>query len=171
MKAFWALLIAASASAATILVEPSALVAQSSAKVPAASSFDGIWEGKMNDLPAIELKIADSQAKVGGTIVFYFQERSNPSEPWHVSGGSPVTLLLPRVEGKILTFEVEHHKCHDCAELGPNVKFRVELTGPDEARLWKLENQDASKDLGPGLKLVRRTEPAAPQEPARSPQK
>jgi hypothetical protein len=114
----------------------------------------------MNDLPGIDLNIDEAGGKVSGTIVFYFQERSNANEPWHVAGESPVPLLAERVDGRILTFEVQHHKCHTCPELGPNVKFRVELAGPNEALLWKLENEEQKKDneLGPGLKLVRRSE-------------
>jgi hypothetical protein len=162
MKACWVSVIAALATVATFLIEPSPLVAQSAAGVPEKSPFAGTWEGKMNDLPGIDLKIDEASGRVGGVIVFYYQERSNANEPWHVAGESPVPLLAPHVEGKTLTFEVQHHKCHGCAELGPNVKFRVELTGPNEARLWKLENKDANKDLGPGLKLVRRPESASP---------
>ena len=110
--------------------------------VHAKSSFAGTWEGKMNDLPGIGLNIDEADGKVSGTIVFYFQERSNANEPWYVAGESPVPLLAPRVDGRIpLTFEVQHHKCHTCPELGPNLKFRVELAGPNEALLWKLEER------------------------------
>src|SRR4029077_4359806 len=79
----------------------------------------------------------------------------------------PVALLVARVEGKTLTFEVEHHKCHECAELGPNVKFRMELAGSNEARLWKLDGQKVDQDLGPGLRLTRRNEPASWQDPSK----
>jgi len=144
------------------LIEPSPLVGQSAAKVPGKSSFAGTWEGKMNDLPGIDLKIDEAGGKVSGSIVFYYQERSNENEPWHTAGESPAALLVPHVEGKTLTFEVQHHKCHECTELGPNVRFRIELSGQNEARLWKLGNQDTSKDLGPGLKLLRRNESASP---------
>jgi len=149
------------------LVEPSPLVAQSEPRVPGKSSFAGTWEGKMNDLPGIDLKINEAGGKVSGAIVFYYQERSNANERWRTAGESPAPLLVPRMEGKTLTFEVQHHKCHGCADVGPKVKFRMELTGPNEARLWKLENQYTSKDLGPRLKLGRRTEPASPPEPAK----
>jgi hypothetical protein len=133
------------------------LLLQPSMPVHAKSSFAGTWEGKMNDLPGIDLNIDEAGGKVSGTIVFYFQERSNANEPWHVAGESPVPLLAPRVDGRILTLEVQHHKCHTCPELGPNVNFRMELAGPNEALLWKLENEEQKKDneLGPGLKLVR----------------
>jgi len=67
-----------------------------------------------------------------------------------------VPLLAPRAEAKTLTFEVQP-PCHDCAEPGPNVTFRMELAGPNEARLWKLGGQEADKDPGPGFTLTRRS--------------
>jgi len=60
------------------------------------------------------------------------------------------------VEGKVLTFEVEHDKCHGCTEVGPNAKFRMELITPNEARLWKLDGEERSSDTG--LRLVRKTD-------------
>jgi hypothetical protein len=136
------------------------LLVQASRPVQAKSSFAGTWEGKMNNLPGIDLKIEDADGKVSGVMIFYFQERSDASAPWHVASESPVPLLVPHVERKTLTFEVQHHKCHTCPELRPNVKFRMELAGPDEALLWKLANeeQEKNKELGPGLKLVRQSE-------------
>jgi hypothetical protein len=136
------------------------LLLQPSMPVHAKSSFAGTWEGKVNDLPGIDLKIEDADGKISGLMIFYFQERSDPSAPWHVASESPVPLLVPHLEGKSLTFKVQHHKCHTCPELGPNVKFRVELAGPNEALLWMLENEEEkkNKELGPGLKLVRRSE-------------
>lgn len=155
------------ATGAMFLIEPSFLVAQSAASVPEKSPFAGTWELKMNDLPGIDLKIDEAGERISGAIVFYYQERNSANGPWHVAGETPVPLLVPHVEGKTITFEVQHHKCHGCTELGPNVKFRMELTGPNEARLWNLENQNTSKDLGPGLKLMRRPESASPPEPAK----
>jgi len=169
MKAFRVSLIVGLAAVATILAGPSPLVAQAEPTVPPTASLDGTWEGKMNDLPTIELRIDKSSGKVSGTMLFYFQERSDPSQPWHVTGGNPTPLLLPHVEGNILTFELQHHKCHTCAELGPNQKFRVELKEPNEARLWMWDTQDAPRDPGPGLKLERRVEPAPPPRAAQTP--
>jgi hypothetical protein len=136
------------------------LLVQASMPVQAKSSLAGTWEGKMNNLPGIDLKIEDVDGKISGVMIFYFQERSDASAPWHVASESLVPLLVPHVEPKTLTFEVQHHKCHTCPELGPNVKFRMELAGPDEALLWKLANeeQEKNKELGPGLKLVRQSE-------------
>jgi len=132
-------------------------IAQSSAVPHTNSPFAGTWEGKLNGLPGIDLKIDEADGRISGTIVFYFQERSDTDSPWHVAAQHPVPLLSPRVEAKTLTFEVQHHICHDCAELGPNARFRVDVAGPNELRLWKLDDQRTDKDPGPGSKLIRRT--------------
>ena len=104
--------------------------------------------------------------RFSGPLFFIIGNAVTPIGRGMWPGRVPYLLLVPHVDGKTLRFEVQHHKCHGCTELGPNVKFRMELVGPDDARLWKLENQDGSKDLGPGLKLVRRTEPASAPKPA-----
>jgi len=145
-------------------------VAQSPAVVHEDSPFTGAWEGKLNDLPGISLTINDAGGKIGGGIVFYYQERPDTNSPWRVAAEYPVPLLVPRVDGKTLTFEVQHHICHTCAELGPNGRFRVEVAGPDELRIWKLDDQPAGQDPGPGLKLIRRTPSSNSFAPARGSQ-
>jgi len=129
------------------------------AAVPQNSSFSGTWEGSMNGIPAIKLNIQEAEAdrNVTGNIVFYFQQRADANSPWHVAGESAAPLLAPRIQGKTLTFEVEHHKCHGCAELGANVTFRVALAAANEARLWNLSERSAS---GWGLTLIRGSEGA-----------
>lgn len=112
----------------------------------------------MNDLPGVNLKIQEADRKISGTIVFYFQQRSDVNGPWYVTGETAIPLLAPYAEGKTLTFEVQLEQCHGCSELGPNVKFRIALAGFNEARLWNL---DEETDSGPGLKLIRRTEATA----------
>jgi hypothetical protein len=130
---------------------------QASSDGTANSAFAGTWDGeKMNGLPSLDIKIEDAGGKLSGVTVFYLQKRKNTEEPWHVEGETPVALLAPRVEGKSLLFEVEHHKCHDCAELGPNVKFRMDVVGANEARLWKLDDKGSVEVTGAGFKLTRR---------------
>jgi hypothetical protein len=121
----------------------------------ASSPFAGVWEGKTNDLPAVKITIPDTGPSAGGTIVFYFQTRGDDGK-WHVSStGNPEgPLIAPQVHGKTLSFEVQHHKTHGSAELGPNVKFRLELISRSEARLRKINNQPDVP--GQGLKLTRR---------------
>jgi hypothetical protein len=103
----------------------------------AESLFTGKWDGKMNDLPGVDLIIRDAGGNVSGSIVFYFQSRGNDGK-WHVGGKYTEPLLTPQTDGKVLTFEVRHHRFHGSPELGPNVKFRMELTGADDAVLQKL---------------------------------
>jgi biopolymer transport protein TolR len=115
-------------------------------------SFAGTWKGTMNDLPGIDLSIQEAGKKISGNIVFYFQERADVNSPWRVTAEYAVPLLKPRVEGKILTFEAEHHVCHGCPELGPNVTFRMKLASASEARLTRF---DQDRIEGAPMKLVR----------------
>jgi non-heme chloroperoxidase len=155
------------AAVVSALAGVAALLASQFSVVRANSSFAGNWEGKMNDLPGLDLTIEEHDGKISGHIVFYYQERSDPNGPWHTAAEYPASLLAPHVEGKVLTFEVEHHKCHACAELGPNAKFRVELIAQNEARLWKLDDEAKSSD--PGMKLVRKTDSPSTSVVQRSP--
>jgi biopolymer transport protein ExbD/biopolymer transport protein TolR len=117
------------------------------------SSFRGTWKGTINDLPGVDLMISQVDKELSGSVIFYFQERADVKGPWKVTAPHAVPLLKPQIAGKILTFEVEHHVCHGCAELGPNARFRMELVSGNEARLTRLE-EDGTED-GPQLKLVR----------------
>ena len=88
----------------------------------AKSSFAGTWEGSMNDQPALKLTIEDTDGKLAGTMAFYFQRRGEDGK-FHVvpNGDAAGAIISPQVEGKILTFEVQHHKKHgtDGRERGP----------------------------------------------------
>ena len=123
------------------------------------SPFDGVWEGTINDLPGVEITIRDNGRPLEGTICFYFQTRANESEKWHVAGKSIGPLLVPKVDGNILTFETTHHKSHGSSELGPNVGFELELMEVNEIALRKLGDTQHSSI---GMKL-RRRETAAPK--------
>ncbi len=65
---------------------PAFVAAQSVSAVPKRDSFAGTWEGKTNDLPAINLELAEADGKISGMLVFYVQKRSDPDGPWHVEG-------------------------------------------------------------------------------------
>lgn len=122
--------------------------------VAAASTFVGTWDAKINDLPGIELTIKDdATSKVNGEIVFFFQRRGEDGK-WRVEG-EPARgpLIDPKVTGKFLTFEVRHHKQHGGPEWGPNVKYRLELTGDDELTF---RNPEGKPENGPSIKLRRR---------------
>ena len=121
----------------------------------AKSPFAGTWEGKTNDLPAVELTIQDDNGRISGVIAFYFQTRGDDGK-WHVGEKTTVPLLSPKIEGKVLTFETIHYKKHGSPELGPNNKYRVDFVDAKEARLRILKDQAKENDPGPGLKLTRR---------------
>ena len=124
--------------------------------LPAAakSPFAGMWEGSVHDQPTLKLTIEDIDGKLAGVMVFYFQRRGEDGK-FHVvpNGDAAGAIISPQVEGKVLTFEVQHHKKHGGTELGPNIKYSVELTGANEARLRQVGDPQASE----GLKLIRRT--------------
>ena len=114
------------------------------------SPFAGTWEGKINDLPGVDLTIEAAAGKISGVVVFYFQFRGDDGK-WRVEGKHRVDMLTPQAGGKTLAFEVIHHKTHGSSERGPNAKFRMELTGENEAILHKVDDQP-----GPPVKLTRR---------------
>jgi hypothetical protein len=122
------------------------------APMAAKSALVGTWEGTTNDLPAVKLAIAEDAGKISGTIVFYFQTRGDDGK-WRLGEqlDSGVPILVPQMEGKLLTFEVRHHKRHGGTEYGPNKKFSVEITGANEARLREAGDPSAGK----GLQLIR----------------
>ena len=93
----------------------------------------------MNGLPAIELRIRNPAEKPGGEIMFYFHQRK-PDGTWEVKRQNMLPLLNVNANARTISFEVTHHKVHGGSELGPNAKFRVDLVGPQELRLFKIES-------------------------------
>lgn len=114
------------------------------------SEFVGTWHGRMNDLPVLDLILEQSGGEISGSIVFYFHVRAEDGK-WHVKGKHSQPLLLPKLQGRTLEFEVTHRKSHGSSEPGPNVPFRIELRGGDSAILHKTDELIT----GPGLKLTR----------------
>jgi hypothetical protein len=115
------------------------------------SLFDGNWQGKMNDLPGVTLIVADAGGgQIGGVITFYFQTREDDSK-WQVRGKFLAPLLAAQAQGKILSFEVQHHKTHGSPEFSSNVSFCMELAGENKAMLY-----NASEPSSAPVELVRR---------------
>jgi hypothetical protein len=115
------------------------------------SVFDGTWEGKMNDLPGVNLIVADAGGgQIGGVITFYFQTREDGGN-WQVRGKSVAPMLAAHTQDKALIFEVQHHKNHGSAEFGPDVTFRMELTGENKAMLSNISEPSTAP-----VKILRR---------------
>jgi hypothetical protein len=150
MKGQWISLITALACVATFTNAPPSDAGQSAAETRA--SFAGTWEGKMDGLPGIDLQIDEGDGEIGGSAILYFQV------------GGPWPLLAPRVGGKTFAFELQRHKCQGCQGAALNNRFRMELTGANEANLWKVD--EVGKNSGPEVKLVRRTESESWHDPS-----
>ena len=115
------------------------------------SQFVGKWEGKFNDLPAIEITLVPDQDRISGTIGFVFQQRRADGS-WEAKDIHTTPILSPNVQGATLTFETAHHKSHGSAEFGPNVRFQMTVVNSTEARLFKIGDGNPS---GPGLTLTK----------------
>jgi len=92
----------------------------------------------MNDLPGVNLVVADAGGgEVGGIVTFYFQMRGDNGQ-WRVASKYVAPLLLARTQNKALRFEVQHHRKHGSPEFGENAQFRMELIGDREGLLYNL---------------------------------
>ncbi|HWC16846.1 MAG TPA: hypothetical protein VG498_07510 [Terriglobales bacterium] len=119
------------------------------------SAFLGTWEGeKINGLPSIDLQIESAGKELHGTAIFYLQTRKDANQQWQASDETHLPMLSAVVQGNSLSFEVRHHRCHDCLDYGPNVKFRMQVTQQNEAHLWKATGEQMH--VGEGLNLVRK---------------
>jgi hypothetical protein len=94
----------------------------------------GIWRGELDSLPAVTLNITDEAGPLQGAILFYMIRREEGKPPTS-SPGIPEPLFNPRFDGKSLTFQLSHRHAHASTTSDPPVMFRLDLTGPDEAKL------------------------------------
>jgi hypothetical protein len=67
-------------------------------------AWTGVWQGKLDGLPAVELTLADDAGDVGGTVVFHLVLKDGGAA--HVASTEPHTLIHPHVDGETLTFQV-----------------------------------------------------------------
>jgi hypothetical protein len=104
------------------------------------SSLSGKWRGTENNLPIVDLTIEKSVSETTGAAVFYIIKRNPDGSNAHVDGQAmgpmeKLTFSMHRADGSL-------------------VSFRVELTDPDHARLFRTSDHDANAE-GSGLPLVR----------------
>lgn len=97
----------------------------------------GIWRGELDNLPAVTLNITDEAGPLQGAILFYMIRRDEGKPP-RSSPGVPEPLFNPQFDGKSLTFQVSHRHAHAYTASDPPVTFRLDLTGPDEAKLVRI---------------------------------
>ena len=109
----------------------------------------GIWRGDLDNLPAAMLNITDEAGPLQGAMLFYLIRRDEGKPPTS-SPGIPEPLFNPQFDGKSLTFQLSHRHAHANTTSDQPVTFRLDLTGPDEARLVRIP-----QDGPPYLRMVR----------------
>ncbi len=103
----------------------------------------GIWRGELDNLPAVTLNITDEAGPLQGAMLFYLIRRDEGKPPTS-SPGIPEPLFNPQFHGKSLTFQLSHRHAHADTTSDPPVTFRLELTGPDEAKLIRVPQDGPS---------------------------
>jgi hypothetical protein len=109
----------------------------------------GIWRGELDNLPAATLNVTDEAGPLQGAMLFYLI-RKEKGKPATSSPGVPEPLFNPRFDGKSLTFQLSHRHAHADTRSDPPVAFRLELVGPDTAKLVRIP-----VDGPPYLRMVR----------------
>lgn len=67
--------------------------------------WSGVWQGKLDDVPAVTLTLADDAGEVNGTIVFHAIKKENGHA--YSFSTEPHTLIRPHIEGDSLSFQVK----------------------------------------------------------------
>jgi hypothetical protein len=112
-------------------------------------AITGIWRGELFGVPAATLNITDEAGPLQGAMLFYLVRRDE-GKPVTSSAGVPEPLFNPKFDGKSLTFQLSHRHAHADTTSDPPVTFRLDLTGPEEAKLVRVP-----QDGPPFIKMVR----------------
>lgn len=111
-----------------------------------AGKFDGVWRGRFDGLPGVDLVIADDGEQLHGAILFYLHQRTDVNSPYISKAGLPEPMFNLRLDGDALTFEVSHRHAHPPATLrDAPMKFRLRFIGPDQAQL--VNESDAAPEV------------------------
>jgi hypothetical protein len=111
------------------------------------SSLSGRWHATENNLPIVDLTIEKGVSQTTGAAVFYLIKRNPDGSNAHVDGQAMGPMENLNYDPQKLTFNMHRPD-------GSLVTFRVELTDPDHARLFRTSDHDADAE-GSGLPLVR----------------
>ena len=111
----------------------------------AQSSLAGKWHGTENNLPTVDLTIAENAGQPSGSAVFYLIKRNPDESNAHVDGQAAGPMENLSYQPEKLTFDM--HRTD-----GSLVSFRVELTDADHARLFRTSDHEPG---GSGLPLIR----------------
>jgi hypothetical protein len=126
-------------------------VGASSALSPNDAAILGVWNGKVESLPAITLTVERENGELAGAVLFYLIRR-NPAGHSTASPGVPEPLISPKFNGHALIFLVSHRYAHPPSSANdPPKKFRLELTGTNKGRLITEEGRaiNVIRNFGP----------------------
>ena len=101
------------------------------------SAVVGVWRGELNNMPEATLNVTDESGSLQGAILFYLI-RKHEGRKTTSSPGVPEPLFNPQFDGKSLSFQMSHRHAHRNTASTPPVTFRLDLTGPDEAKLVRV---------------------------------
>ena len=121
-----------------ILVAPRFVHAQTpaTASSPDISKFTGVWRGQFDNLPGIDLVIAEEDHQTRGAILFYLHMRINKNLPYTSKPGLPEPIFNLRLNADKLTFQVSHRRAHPPRTLNDTpMTFSLKLIAPDQAQL------------------------------------
>ena len=129
-----------------LFVSPTTNLAQQRADGPVKQlSVVGVWSGKIEDLPGVDISIREEAGSLAGTVVFYrvTDEGNGPK----VTGKAELALIDPRFDGSKLVFSFKRKD-------GVVVKAWMKLVSNDDALLKPVD--DPSTDEGMTLNMVRK---------------
>jgi hypothetical protein len=109
------------------------------------TSLIGKWHGTDNNLPTVDLDIADTAGQATGNAVFYMIKRNH-------DGGAPYVFGQTRAPMENLNYAPEELTFDMHRKDGSLVSFRVELVDSGHAKLFR--TSDAAPE-GTGFPLVR----------------
>lgn len=127
-------------------VPAAAQQAQQRTDLPARqSSVVGVWLGRMDELPAVDLTIREDGGSLAGTVVFYrvIDEGDGPK----VTGKAELALIDPRFDGSTLVFSFKRKD-------GVVLKAEMKLEGNDDAVLKPLDDPSVGEAIS--VKMVRK---------------
>lgn len=87
---------------ASVLLLASA--AASGQPATSANNWTGVWQGNLDNVPAVILTLANDAGEANGTIVFHAIKNENGHA--HSFSTEPHTLIHPRIENNTLSFQV-----------------------------------------------------------------
>ena len=73
---------------------------------PANSPWTGVWQAKLEGMPAVELTLADDAGEVNGTVVFHIVLKEKGATTPHLGSTEPHTMIHPHLDGDTLSFQV-----------------------------------------------------------------